>query len=205
MRKKDIKEMNSRLKAAMKENSQLTNSEKQDLLEEAESMLGKTKRTQKSIDIISMVSEKMMLYLTVPVGVVFSFWGGLFLFQNNKSVILLNDNKASYLGILGMGIGVFLLGISYFLDLNSLIRATDAFITFTSIVAFAISFVGISFMWLSPTLWISLIIYSIVICLIQFIKAGIAALHKSVKDPKDRLTIIVAIIGSLIALIALFK
>ena len=74
-----------------------------------------------------------------------------------------------------------------------------------SVVVIVSSFLGVSEMTLNPELWISIIIYATMICLIQFVKVGITALHKSVVDSKDRLTIIVGVMGSLIALIALFK
>ncbi|GEO69096.1 hypothetical protein [Levilactobacillus acidifarinae] len=74
-----------------------------------------------------------------------------------------------------------------------------------AVIAFSVSFLGIGNMWVNAEFWISVIIYSAVICLIQFIKIGVTALHKAVIDSKDRLTIIIAVIGSIIAMVALFK
>lgn len=202
MLKKKISDLTKEVENASKEDSKLTEKEKRQLITKVKKI---SNQVQKRINIFDEWTERGALYLMVPMGIVFAFWGILFLVQDNREYILLNSYRANCLAIVGMGLGLLLLGISYFITSRSFIEKTDSFIMLAAVIAFIISFVGIGNMWINAEFWISVIIYSAVICLIQFIKIGAIALHKAVINSKDRLTIIIAVIGSIIAMVALFK
>ncbi|GEO69095.1 hypothetical protein [Levilactobacillus acidifarinae] len=119
MLKKKISDLTKEVENASKEDSKLTEKEKRQLITKARKT---SNQVQKKINIFDEWTERGALYLMVPMGAVFAFWGILFLVQDNRNYILLNSYRANCLGLIGTGGGLLLLGISYFITSRSSIE-----------------------------------------------------------------------------------